>query len=94
VEVTLITLSLLRPSRIISRYFLGTYFFDKEEVWKPPLGAALAFSGQLLHGGDKSKPKNDSVMYSSLQVLRLLAEADIFWPDLLTRSILYRMKRL
>ena len=28
----------------------GTYFFETQELWRPPLGSALMFNGQLLHG--------------------------------------------
>ena len=29
----------------------GTYFFDSEQLWSPPVGAALFFNGLRLHGG-------------------------------------------
>lgn len=29
----------------------GTYFFDQETMWAPPLGGALFFHGNHLHGG-------------------------------------------
>lgn len=29
----------------------GSYFFDKQELWKPPVGGAVYFSGSQLHGG-------------------------------------------
>ena len=29
----------------------GTYFFQTQELWRPPIGAALYFSGVKLHGG-------------------------------------------
>lgn len=30
----------------------GSYFFDTQELWKPPVGGAVYFSGNQLHGGE------------------------------------------
>lgn len=30
----------------------GTFFVDDEILWRPPIGSALVFNGQKLHGGE------------------------------------------
>ncbi len=39
----------------------GSYFFESQVLWKPPVGAAVYFSGQQLHGGEYDGYK--SVVY-------------------------------
>lgn len=33
----------------------GTYFFDTQEMWRPPVGSGLVFNGNQLHGGSQIK---------------------------------------